>query len=154
MILFDFMILNGDRNASNAMLVAPPDGGEGMVLPIDHGFAFDKDPFENLNGTEATFEWFMNYQLTKAWLDYVLGGLALNDNVSEATLRSVVEDFLDVYGHVDGGDISARFQSIPGVTAEQIEYVETWVGDMVDRIDWMRDNMDTILDALIGAGTP
>lgn len=150
MVLWDFAILNTDRNPNNALLASPPDGSEGRALPIDHGFAFEDDPEIIGTDTETTFEWFMQLQLTQAWLEYVLGGLDLGDNVSEATLRKIVADFADVYGNIDGDDIVDRFRSIPGVTAKQVEEVEKWLSGVVDRIRWVVDNGDTVLEALTG----
>lgn len=148
MILWDFVLLNGDRNPGNAILAAPPDGSEGVVLPIDHGFAFD-EPF--VEGDSAkSFKWFMNYQFTQAWLNYVLGGLRLNNNVSEDSLRSAVEDFSDVYGNVSVEEILSKFRALPGVTDQQVERVEQSLAGAVDRIAWIRDNMDTVLRALTG----
>ncbi len=148
MILWDYAIANSDRNPSNALLASPPDGSEGRVLPIDHGFAFEDDP--ELIGADAgtTFEWFTRLKFTQAWLEYVLGGLDLGENVSDATLRQVVADFTDVYGKIDVDDIVERFRSIPGVTDGQIDRIEREMADVVDRINWIIDNSDTVLDRL------
>lgn len=153
MILWDFAVMNTDRNAANALLASSADGSEGVALPIDHGFAFEDDVETVGLDTESTFEWFMQYQLTKAWLAYVLGGLELNDQVSEATLRQVIVDFSDVYGKIDAAYIFNRFKSIPGVTEKQIDEVGTWLGKVVDRINWIRDNGDSVLQRLTGQGS-
>jgi 2'-5' RNA ligase len=153
MVLWDFAILNGDRNPGNALLVSSPDGSDGRVLPIDHGFAFDDDP-DAQGDAQTTFEWFTQYQLTQAWIEYVIGGLALNDRVSEASLRQVISDFSDVYGQIDGEEIIARFRAIPGVTAKQIEEVETWIAGLVDRISWIINNGDAVYNGITSRSKP
>jgi hypothetical protein len=153
LLLWDFAILNGDRNAGNAILSFPPGGGEGKVTPIDHGSSFDPPgPIDDFDGdptdTESTFEWFMNYNLTRGWLNYILGGLDLGGNVSEATLRSILEDFLDSYGRLDKDAILDAFRSMPGVTDKQIERVDISLDGVIDRITWMRDNKETVYKRL------
>lgn len=150
MVLWDFAILNSDRNPNNALLVYPPDGSEGRALPIDHGFAFEDDPEIIGLDVESTFEWFMRYTLTRAWLEYVRGGLDLDDNVTENTLRQALSEFTDVYSNIDGDDIVNRFRSIPGVTDAQVAQVEKWISGVVDRINWMVENSDEVLEKLTG----
>ncbi len=154
MVLWDFAILNSDRNPSNAFLVSAPDETEGKVIPIDHGFAFDNDPDAQGPDIETTFDWFMQYQVTQAWLEYVLGGLELDDRVSEATLRQVIADFSDVYGQIDGDKIVDSFRAIPGVTEKQIADVETWIAGMVDRISWIINNGDTVYNGISSGRRP
>lgn len=148
MILWDYVLLNGDRNPGNALLAVSPDGTQSAVLPIDHGFAFD-EPFVK-GDNERSFDWFMQYQFTLAWRNYVLGGLRLNNNVTEDTLRQTIKDFIDVYGNISLEEILNRFRAMPGVTDEQIERVKESMDGAVDRIAWIRDNMEAVLRALSG----
>lgn len=159
MVLWDFAVLNGDRNPGNAFLAFTPDNSQTMIVPIDHGFAFDEpdlvDDFHgDPNDPESTFEWFMNYKITQGWMNYVLGGLSLDNNVSEATLRGVLENFIATYGRLDAGAIMEAFRSMPGVTEDQVEKVEKDLGAVLDRISWMRDNMDAVLRRLTERRTP
>ncbi len=151
MILWDFVTLNGDRNPGNAVLAIPPGGPgqEGTIAPIDHGYAFDEpwpqDLDANLPGVEGTFEWFMQYEITRAWMNYLLGGLELNNNMSETRLRAIIADFTDTYGRIDPSKIINVFKSLPGVTDDQIQQVEQKLAGAVDRIRFISDNMDTVL---------
>lgn len=148
MILLDFVILNGDRNPGNAILAASPDGTQSAVLPIDHGFAFD-EPFAE-GDSERTFEWFMNYQFTQAWRNYVQGGLRLDNNVTESSLRQTVEGFLDAHSNLSVEAILSKFRTMPGVSDQQVEQVEESLKGSVDRLNWMRNNIDAVLRALTG----
>lgn len=153
MVLWDFVILNGDRNPGNALLAAPAGGGEGMIVPIDHGFAFDEPgPVDDIDPSDMTtsglFAWFMRYPITQAWLEYIWGGLDSNGNVSQATIQQTLTDFLDTYSQLDADEVLNTFRSMPGVTDAQIERATASVSGAVDRIAWMRDNMETVLTAL------
>jgi hypothetical protein len=147
MVLWDFAVLNGDRNPGNAILASPPDGSEGTVLPIDHGFAFD-EPYTEGDALQS-FNWFMQYGFTKAWLNYVRGGLVLNNNVTEESLRRMVQDFADTYGRMDAEQIIESFKALPGVTEGQIERVEDSVNGALDRIRWISENSEEVLDQII-----
>jgi hypothetical protein len=148
MVLWDFVLLNGDRNPGNAILATSPDGSESSVIPIDHGMSFDDPPLHH-KGIESTFEWFMNYQLTRAWLNYVRGGLNLDDQVTEESLRQVIQDFTEAYGRLNGDQVTAAFRALPGVTDAQIERVDGAIAGVVDRLAWLRDNMETVLQKIV-----
>lgn len=148
MVLWDFVILNGDRNPSNAILAAPTDGSEGIAVPIDHGFSFD-EPY-NDGDALSSFEWFVKYDITKGWLNYVRGGLDLNNNVTEETLRKAVEDFSATYSSMSVEAIISKFRAMPGVTDAQVERVEDSLKGALDRITWMSQNIDAVLRAIIG----
>lgn len=148
MILFDFTILNGDRNPGNAILAASPDGTSGTLIPIDHGFAFDEPYAEG--DSLRTFEWFMQYRLTTAWLNYVRGGVGLGNNLTEESLRETVEDFISSYKSLSVEDILSRLRAMPSVTDEQVQRMEEAVRGAVDRVDWMSNNVETIMRLLLG----
>lgn len=147
MVLWDFVILNGDRNPGNAILAHSPDHSEGVVLPIDHGFSFD-EPFA-LGDAKGSFDWFMNWALTRAWLNYVRGGLDINNNVTEASLRQMVQDFVDTYGRMDTASIVEALRSTPGVKDDQVQRIEEGMAGVVDRLRWISDNMDAVLQKII-----
>jgi hypothetical protein len=146
MILWDFVVLNGDRNPGNAFLASSPDGSQAVVLPIDHGFSFD-EPFVE-GDSEKSFEWFIQYGFTKAWRNYVRGGLRLDNNVTNDTVRQTIEGFTDAYSNLSVEAILSKFKAMPGVSDEQVERVEESLRGAVDRITWMRNNIDTILRAM------
>lgn len=148
LVLWDFLTLNGDRNPGNAILAAPPDGGEGRVLPIDHGFAFDENPLGPDAPMEDVFGWFMDYPLTKTWMNYVYGGLDMGTTVSPESIRQTIDDFIDVYRQIDADEIMARFQAMPNVNDMQIKSIQKALTGMVDRIEWMEQNRDMILRRL------
>lgn len=148
MVLWDFLTLNGDRNLGNAILASPPDSGQGRVLPFDHGAAFDENPLGDDAETSEVFKWFMNYSLTKPWLNYVRGGADLNNNVTEDSLRRVIDDFNDVYSQISVEEILSRFRAMPNVSDAQVAAVEKSLKGVVDRAAWMRDNMEMILQQL------
>lgn len=147
MVLWDFALLNGDRNPGNAFLAAPGDGSQGIAVPIDHGFSFD-EPYAD-GDAESTFDWFMQYHFTKAWLAYVRGALDLNNNVSEATLMQIIQNFSDTYGRMDVDQILDAFRAIPGVGDKQISKVEADVQGVLDRVRWIGNNMDTVLQKIV-----
>lgn len=146
LVMWDFLTLNGDRNPGNAILAAPPQGGEGRVLPIDHGFAFDESPVEG--GNEAVFDWFMNYPFTQAWMNYVHGGIDMDSTVTEDSVRQTLEDFTDVYSQISVDEILNRFRAMPNVSEAQIATVEKALAGVVDRAAWMRENGDMILNKM------
>lgn len=158
MILFDYAIMNGDRNPNNALLASSPDGQSGRVIPIDHGMAFDDGGFDTddpelaSGDPGAVFSWFMRYHSTRGWLDFVQGGLELNDNVTEASLRQAIADFVDVYGNLDADAIVKQFAAIPGVTEAQIERVRSDMAGVMNRIEWLAGNADAVFDGITGAG--
>lgn len=154
MILFDYAIMNGDRNPNNALLASSPDGQGGRVLPIDHGMAFEADPFDQVDDEliqgdlGSLFEWFMRYPPTRGWLDYVRGGLRLDDNVTEDSLRQIIADFADVYGNLDADAIVGQFTAIPGVTEKQVDRIRRDMAAVLDRIAWVVDNQDAVFNGL------
>ena len=156
MIIWDFILLNGDRNPGNAVLASPPDGSEGLVIPIDHGSTFDP-PFERNADLESDrdaqqlFDLFMKYPLTSNWIEYVEGGLSSsNSNVTEETLRQSLKDFVDVYSNMSVESILSKFRTMPGVTDEQVARIEESLRGSVDRLNWVRNNIDSVLQRLIG----
>lgn len=149
LILWDFIILNGDRNPGNAILATSPDRSQSAIIPIDHGFSFD-EPYTN-GSADRSFDWFMNYGLTQGWRNYVQGGLRLDgSDLTEESLRKTVEDFVEIQSNISVEAVLSKFRAIPGVTDEQIERVEESLTGAVDRIAWMRDNINTVLRALTG----
>lgn len=160
MMLLDYIMLNSDRNPNNALLASSPSGDEGRVIPIDHGMAFDDDPFDSddpeltSGDLGALFNWFMRYPLSRAWLAYVWGGLELNENVNEDSLRRIIAQFADEYSDLDGNGIVDQFAAIPGVTEAQIEKVRSDMQGVIERIEWLVRNQDAVFDGLTGRGTP
>lgn len=159
MILLDYATMNGDRNANNALLATNAIGTEGRIIPIDHGMAFDQDPFDS-DDPELTsgdlgslYFWFMKYKLTSAWLDIVRGGLDMNDNVTEASIRQIIADFVQDYSNLDSNDIVEKFSAIPGVTDAQIERVRSDLAGVMKRVEWLFANQDAVFDGLTGRGT-
>lgn len=155
MILWDYVTMNSDRNANNALLAYPENGEEGRVLPIDHGFAFADGILADIHGVtpesmnEASmFDLFLEEDLTKGWLDYVLGGLDLNNNVTEETLQKVVADFIDTYGQIDTEKILSEFKAIEGVSGGQIRKMEAALVGVQGRIKWLAENKDEVLRRL------
>jgi 2'-5' RNA ligase/GNAT superfamily N-acetyltransferase len=149
LVMWDFLILNGDRNFGNAILAASDNGDEGRVLPIDHGFAFDESPLEDEGASiDEVFAWFMNYPYTQSWMNYVHGGLDLETTVTPDTIRQTLEDFTDVYSQISVEEILSRFRAMPNVTDAQIAVVEKALSGVVDRAAWMRDNVEMILKRL------
>jgi 2'-5' RNA ligase len=153
MVLLDYVIMNGDRNPNNALLASSPSGQEGRVIPIDHGLAFD-EPFDPKDvpsdDPAAVFNWFMKYNLTRGWLDMVQGGLELNENVTQDSLRRIVSNFADEYSDLDPADIVSQFAAIPGVTEAQIERVRTDMDGAVRRISWLVENQEAVFNSLTG----
>jgi 2'-5' RNA ligase len=155
MVLLDFALMNQDRNPSNALLISPPNGTEGSVVLIDHGFSFSPEAEElGIEEMAKKFDWFMDDYLTKSWLAYIRGGLALNENVTETSIRQMVADFADAYGRIDADAVLTQFRSMPGISEDQIGNAEAWLTDLLDRITWIGQNQEAVLSRIINGSTP
>ena len=176
MILFDFVASNPDRNGGNALLAMPPDRSEGRVILIDHAFAFFADvfkpqpkknstkpvllvekaqqlepyEFENSEAQAIAFLTHMSTTRIPIWLKYILGGLAESNNVTLDSMTRVMYEFLNAYSNMDADEIIDRMRSIPNIQESQIKVVEDVLPHVIDKITWLKSNVELVLKLVIG----